>query len=121
MVRSSRLEVFCKKSVLKNFTKFTGKHPCQSLLFNKVAGLRPKTLLKKKTLAQTLFCKFCEIFQITYFYRTLLVAASIWSSSSKVIFKYTNNVLKKKFFEYLVLLYFYCRVCTICSYGSISQ
>ena len=29
-----------RKAVLKNFTKFTGKHLCQSLFFNKVAGLR---------------------------------------------------------------------------------
>ena len=33
--RSSRPEVFCKKGALRNFTKFTGKHPCQSLFFNK--------------------------------------------------------------------------------------
>ena len=26
-----------KKSVLRNFAKFTGKHLCQSLFFNKVA------------------------------------------------------------------------------------
>ena len=32
-------EMFCKKSVLRNFTKFTGKQLCQSLIFNKVAGL----------------------------------------------------------------------------------
>ena len=32
--------MFCKKGALKNFTKFTGKHLCQSLFFNKVAGLR---------------------------------------------------------------------------------
>ena len=32
-------EVFCKKVVLKNYTKFTKKHLCQSLFFNKVAGL----------------------------------------------------------------------------------
>ena len=38
--RSSRLEVFCKKNVLRNFAKFTGKHLCQSLFFNKVADLR---------------------------------------------------------------------------------
>ena len=38
--RSSRPEVFCKKGVLRNFTKFTGKHLYQSLFFNKVAGLR---------------------------------------------------------------------------------
>ena len=37
--RSSRPEVFCKKGVLKNFEKFTGNHLCQSLFFNKVAGL----------------------------------------------------------------------------------
>ena len=41
-------EVFYVKGVLRNFTKFTGKHLCQSLFFNKVAGLRPATLLKKR-------------------------------------------------------------------------
>ena len=65
--RSSRPEVFCKKGVLRNctkfagkhlyqslkkgvlgnFAKFTGKHLCQSLFFNKVAG-RPATLLSKR-------------------------------------------------------------------------
>ena len=33
------------RGVLRNFTKFTGKHLRQSLLFSKVAGLRPATLL----------------------------------------------------------------------------
>ena len=37
-----------KKGVLKNFIKFTGKHLCQNLFFNKVAGLRPATLIKKR-------------------------------------------------------------------------
>ena len=46
--RSSRPEVFCKKGVRNNFTKFRGKHLCQSLFFDKAAGLRPSTLLKKK-------------------------------------------------------------------------
>ena len=32
-------EVFCQKSVLRNFSKFTGKHMCQSLFFNKVEDL----------------------------------------------------------------------------------
>ena len=39
--KSSRPEVFCKNDVLKPFAKFTGIHLCQSLFFNKVAGLRP--------------------------------------------------------------------------------
>ena len=42
--RSSRPEVFCKKDVFRNFTKFTGKHLCQGAFFNKVAAA---TLLKK--------------------------------------------------------------------------
>ena len=40
-------EVFYEKGVLRNFKKITGKHPCQSLFFNKVAGLRSATLLEK--------------------------------------------------------------------------
>ena len=39
--RSSHQSCFIKCD-LRNFAKFTGKHQlCQSLLFNKVAGLRP--------------------------------------------------------------------------------
>ena len=61
--------VFCNKSVLKNFAKFTGKHLYQSLLFNKVAGLRSATLSKKDTLTQVFSCEFCEIFKacVRYF------------------------------------------------------
>ena len=39
--KSSRPEVFCEKCVLRNFAKFTGKHLCRSLFFNKVARLTP--------------------------------------------------------------------------------
>ena len=35
-----------KKSVLRNFTKFTGKHLCQSFFFNKVICLLFSFLLK---------------------------------------------------------------------------
>ena len=41
-----RPEVFCKKGVLGNFVKFTGRHLCQSLFLN--TGLRPATFLKKR-------------------------------------------------------------------------
>ena len=37
-----------KKGVIKYFTKFTEKRLCWSLFLNKVAGLRPTTLLKKR-------------------------------------------------------------------------
>ena len=58
--RSSRPEVLCKKGVLRNFTKFTGKHLRQSLFFNKVAG-QACNFIKKETLAQVFSCEFCEI------------------------------------------------------------
>ena len=50
--RSSRPEVLCKKSFLRNFTKFTGKHLCHGLFFNKVAGsglvdIRSRSLRKQ--------------------------------------------------------------------------
>ena len=47
-VRSIRPEVFCNRGSLKNFTKFTENHLSQGLFFNKVSGLRPATLLKKR-------------------------------------------------------------------------
>ena len=39
--KRSRQRCSVKKGVLKNFAKFTGKHLCQRLFLNKVAGLRP--------------------------------------------------------------------------------
>ena len=38
--RGSLLEVFYKRGVPRNSAKFTGKHLCQSLFFNKVADLQ---------------------------------------------------------------------------------
>ena len=46
-IRSSHRRCSVKNGVVRNFSKFTGKHSCQSLFFNKVAGLRPSTWLKK--------------------------------------------------------------------------
>ena len=62
-----------KKSVLKKFTKFTGKHLCQSLYFNKVADLACN-FVKIETPAQGFFCEFCEISKNTFSYRVPPVA-----------------------------------------------
>ena len=69
--RSSHPDVFCEKGVLRDFANFTGKHLCQSLFFNKVAGLACN-FIKKETLAQVFSCEFCETSKNTVFYRTLL-------------------------------------------------
>ena len=60
-VRINRPEVFCKKGVLRNLTKFTGKHLCQSQACN---------FIKKETLAQVFSCEFCEISKNTFFNKT---------------------------------------------------
>ena len=65
-LRSSRSQIFFKIGVLKNFAGFTGKHMCQSLFFNKVAGMRPATLLKKDTLAQLFSVNFVKFLGILF-------------------------------------------------------
>ena len=67
-LRGSHPEVFCKKGVLRNFTKVTGKQLCQSLFFNKVASFSPE---RKETLKQMFSCEFCEISKNTFFLVTL--------------------------------------------------
>ena len=85
--RSSPPEVFCKKGILRNYSKFTLKHLCQSLFFNKVAGLACN-FIKKETLAQVFSCEFCEISKNIFSYRTPLVAASEFRKYS------SNHILK---------------------------
>ena len=45
-VEAATRGVLRKKDVIRNFTKFSEKHLCQCLFFNKVAGLRPAILLE---------------------------------------------------------------------------
>ena len=70
IVRSSRLEMFCKKLVRKNFAKFTGKHLCRSLLFHKVAGMRPATLTSPFSIQHQATASGNKIFWISFSTRT---------------------------------------------------
>ena len=56
IIRSSQQKCSAKKGVLRNFTKFTGKHLCQSLSF--------------ETLAQDFSCEFCKICKNTFIQNT---------------------------------------------------
>ena len=68
--RSSRSEVFCKRDVVRNFSKFTGGHLCQRLILN--------PFVKIESLTQVFLCEFCEqLSKNTIFYRTPQVAASV--------------------------------------------
>ena len=50
-------EVFCQKSVLKNFAKFTEKHLCQ----NVSARASACNFIKKETVVHVFFCEIYEI------------------------------------------------------------
>ena len=88
----SRLEVFCKKGVLRNFTKVTGKHLRQSLFFNKVAGLRSENFIKKRL--------WHRCFPVTFvkFLRTLFYIEHLWwvvlYFSQSIIFLAEKNLMK---------------------------
>ena len=79
--RNNLPDVFCKKGFLRNLAKFTGKHMCTSLFFNK-KGIFIKKIcifIKKETVVQFLFCEFCEISKTTFFFWALPVVASVLS------------------------------------------
>ena len=68
--------MFYKKGVLRNPEKFTGKHPCQSLLFKKVAGLSPATLLKKRLWHRCFPVNFAKFLRTPFLTEHLLATAS---------------------------------------------
>ena len=67
LARSSRPEVFCIIGVLRDLTKFTGKHLCQSLFFIKAAGLTPRTLLKKRRWHSCFPVKFVKFLRTPFY------------------------------------------------------
>ena len=82
-LRNSHQMYSIKKLVLKNVAKFNGKHLCQSLFLNKVAGLRPATLLKKRLWYRCFPVNFAELLSTTFMRNTsgrlLLYSADILS------------------------------------------
>ena len=76
VLNRSNCQVICKKGVLKNFTKFTGKHMCLGRVSFLITRPEVCNFNKKETLTQVFSYEFYEIFKNTYFYRTPLVAVS---------------------------------------------
>ena len=94
MDRSSRPEIFYKKSVLRNFTKFTGKHLYQRLFFNKVAGLRPANLLKKSHWHRCLPFNFAKFLRTPFFkehLQWLVLHRQVYFNLKKTLAKTLTN------------------------------
>ena len=49
--------MFCKNAIL-NIAQNSQENTCAGVLFNKVAGLQPASLLKKETATQVFSCEF---------------------------------------------------------------
>ena len=84
-IRRSRPEVSCKKGGLKNFTKFTRKHLCHSLFFNKVAGLRQVTLLKKRLWHWCFTVNFAKFLRTPFSIVVLEDSSSLWTAASSMV------------------------------------
>ena len=85
MVRSSRLQIFFKIGVLKNFAIFTGKHLCLCL-FNKVAGLKSCNFIKKRLQHRCFpvnIVKFLRIPILKNIYERLFLIMAIWLCFSR--------------------------------------
>ena len=87
--------MFYKKGVLENFAKFTEKHLCQCLFFDKVAGLRTGTLLKKRPRHRCFLVNFAKFFCKHLF---LLLRNRILSGQYILAYRYAywHESLRKK-------------------------
>ena len=102
--RNSHRRCSIKKGVFKNFSKFTGKHLCQSLFFNEVF------LIKNQV--QMFSCEFCQISKYIFFTEHLLTTApgglvvkheiknfnpikqsQVLISSMRLIYSYENKLI----------------------------
>ena len=81
--RSSHRTCSLRKSVLRYFAKFTGKHMCQSFYFNKVAD-QACNFIKIQILAQVFSCEFSKISKNTSFTEYVWVTASIKQPKTRI-------------------------------------
>ena len=70
--RSSHQRCSARKGVIRNFSKFTGKHLFQVLFYNKVAGPEPATLLQTRLWHRCFPMNFEKVSKSTFSLRTPL-------------------------------------------------
>ena len=95
--RSSRLKVFCRIDVLRNFAKFTGKHLCESLFFDKVAGFRPWTLFKKILWHRCFPVNFAKFLRTHFFTEHLRWLLLLWRTYEPRIISWFNVPIAQKY------------------------
>ena len=99
--RSSCRSCSITKDVFRNFAKFTAQHLCQSLIFNKVAGLSPATLLKKRLWYRCFPANFAKFRRTAFLQNTF--SGCFWSSpkwidsllSTSQSYTFTKSLFKR--------------------------
>ena len=72
--------------------KFTGKHLCQSLFFNKVVGLRPATIFKKRLWHRYFPVNFVKFLRISFLQNT----------SGRLLLLFSLPINQKRYFQFLI-------------------
>ena len=109
-------EVFCKKAVLRNFTKFTEKHLCQRLFFNK---LQASGLLLKKRLWHRCFpVNFAKFLSKTFLQKAsgrLLLFLLPGYLHREILFNFSTLLCSVNFQSILITRFSFQRCSLICS------
>ena len=93
--RSSHRRCSVRKGVLENSAKFTGKHLCQSLFFNKVAGLRVATLLKKGLWHSYFPENFAQLLRIPFLHNTS--GRVLLSLDTAIVYRFSKKIHQRSF------------------------
>ena len=80
---SSHRKCSGKKGILRNFAKSTGKHLCQRMFLNKVAGLSPATLLKKNLWHRCFPVNFVKFLRTPSIHKTSGRLPLVWERGSE--------------------------------------
>ena len=90
--------MFYKKGVLRNFAKFTGKHPCQSLFFKKVFNF-----IEKESLTQMFSREFYKFLRTLYIKEHLLLIVPLARQSGgnkrSDLLRYVRSLLPHQIFS----------------------
>ena len=107
--RSSHQRCSVRKGVLRNFAKFTGKHLRQSLFFNKVAVLRPATLLKKRLWHRCFPVNFAKFLRTPFLQNTsgrMLLKFPVLKTRTRVAPVYLNSI-HMEFYQPMSITFFF--------------
>ena len=96
---------FCKKGVLKKFHKIHLKTPVLESLFNRVSGLRPAILLKKKLQHRCFQVNFVKLLRTTFLQNTSIICLTVLFY--KEVLYTCSNLLLEKWTKLTILLSFH--------------